>query len=54
MKKSKQIPEEIIEELRDIYKTEYGVKLTTDEARDRAKKMLKLFCLLSNLQNKTN
>lgn len=47
MKKSKQISEEIIEEFREIYKTEYGVKLTTNEARDRVRKMLRLFRLLS-------
>jgi len=50
MKKSKQIPEEIIEEFRKIYKTEYGVKLTTNEAKDKARKMISLFCLLLKAQ----
>lgn len=44
------IPKYIIEEFREIYEAEYGIKLTVKEANDRARKMLRLFRLLLKAQ----
>ncbi len=48
--KTHQIPKEIVEEFREIYETEYGIKLTSKEASDKVRKMLRLFNLLSKAQ----